>query len=207
MDQIANPRRYRVSFECGAGNLGSIVDLLVKNIGKPSMVPTSEDRYKIAFIAGLSDCLRVLDLIQDNVEKLTILGESEAPSEAARPFSPKPRANYVVPAHVQVQRIAPRRTYTKTGLAKDTTSGSIVMKLLRVKTIVHVPEICDAFHEAGYSGGPSNALVRLVREGSIVKHGRGAYKLPEIAGAIQASAPNSDGPPSDAPSGTTLGNS
>lgn len=204
MDQPTNPRRNRVSFECGMGNLGSIMDLLVKHIGKPTAVPVNDDRYKITFLAMLSDCLRVLDLIQDNIEKLTVLPEDvNVVSEAARPYQAKLRPVYTVPAHVQVKRIPMKRKYTRGGgKASQKTTGLAILSAFRTKSIAHNPDFADALQEAGFQATTVSSIVNeLLREGAMIRCGHGAYRLPTAEDTVQKAVDDPDGPPSDVPSG------
>ena len=145
--------------------------------------PAVEGSYRVAFACMFDQLPHIIPLIcgVTSVDRLVV--RPDVPEQAARPFARPPVDGRALDtSHVQVKVLAPSHPRLRTGKRRytsDNPSGQIVLAVLANRAIAHYPDFADAFAEDNRNpAGVSNTLSRMVAEGTIIRHGRGAYRLP-----------------------------
>lgn len=192
---IANPRRYAVKVDVGPEAVGPLFSLLIREIEQPKLAPAENGNHRISLVCMLDQLPTIVGIIVEHAVQLYVgpyIDETKV-----RP------ATFVAPrpVHVQtplqadnVRRFPMKRSKNSTGSkVKDSPGGRAMLSAFADgKIIKHPADFTDALAAAGFAVGSWSALSnKLTEEGSLVRIGRGAYRLPTLAD--MRSAPNSSG--------------
>lgn len=177
-----NSRKYKISFACPVSVLGTIMDAFLSESVTPTAVPAAEaGRYKITATVWQETLPKLMGMISQDAEQLVVAPVQDVHPET-RALLPKSAGPQLVYDEAQVQRIPAMvkpRAAGKKALRRDSPAGVAMIKAFERKSIVHFGDFVDALTAAGYSrtsaGGQLN---ELVNEGSVVRIGHGAYRLP-----------------------------
>lgn len=205
----AGPRKYRVQFECGTDIIGDVIGSLVKDVQALHSEPAIEGTYRVAFACMFDQLPAIIPLIcgVSSVDRLIV--RPDVPEQAARPFARPPTDDRSLKTdHLLVKVIPPSHPRLRTGARRytsDSPSGKLCLGVLSNRAIAHYPDFADAFEASGRNGaGVGSTLSRLVAEGTIIRHGRGAYRLPtdrEAADLISRRAVQAGGNPNSSANG------
>lgn len=187
MNDDASPRRYKVSFECSAGSVGTLISVLIKDVESPKMEQTGDNLYKVVLVC-MQDQLPTIyaTIIGDvsNIVSSPFVPETRVVSTFKVP-GPKVQPVEYVPQH-RVTIIPPKRKHRPRGSppakVKDSATGKAVLTVFEQKQIGHIPDFSDALERCGYrSSNAGWVLNQLVKEGILVRHGWGAYRMATAA--------------------------
>jgi len=180
----AGPRRYRMSFNCRMTHVGDIIGCLVKEVESPKMEPNGED-FKVSLVCMQDQLPTVLGLVIDNVEHIVIAPHvPEPPKSAPVMFKPQVARPVATPLQREVTYLPAQRTRrsdTSGGVA-GTALGKIVLRVFSDgRRVAHPADFAEAIGDAGFSPASASAVVfKLVQEGTLVRVGHGAYRLPTV---------------------------
>lgn len=180
---VAGPRRYRVCFNCRADAVGVVLGLLIKEVESPKM-ETIGDNYKLTLICMHDQLRAVVDMVLDDADQLVIapfVPEVKMGPAVYRP--PQTMARVVTPLQKEVTMLPAqrRREHGARAKASDSPMGKIVMAMFKdtSRRVLHAADFGDELGKAGYAGSSTGwVTARMTEEGSLVRIGRGAYRLP-----------------------------
>lgn len=175
-------RKYKLSFSCPVSVLGTIMDAFLSESVTPTAVPATEaGRYKITATIWQESLPKIMGMIAQDAEQMVVAPVQELHPET-RDLLPKSAGPQLVYDESQVRRIPamvkPRATGKK-AKRRDSPAGQAMLKCFERKAIAHFGDFVDALQAAGYSRQSAGGqLGELVNEGSVIRIGHGAYRLP-----------------------------
>lgn len=180
-----NSRKYKLSFSCPVGVLGTIMDAFLSESVTPTAVPAVETgRYKITATVWQESLPKIMGMIAKDAEQLVVAPLQELHPEE-RQFLPKREGPQLVYDEAQVRRIPagqsglkPPRQRIVGGASIDQTGlGRVALSVFRRMAVVHRQDIEDALKAAGYAPtGASSTISLLHKAGFVVKTGYGAWR-------------------------------
>lgn len=179
---VAGPRRYRVCFNCRADAVGAVIGLLIKEVESPKMETIGEN-YKLTLICMHDQLRTVIDMVLDDADQLVIAPfVPEVKMGPATFIAPRNMARVVTPLQRDVTLLPAQRRRLQGGYAR-VSDTPVAIALLKAfddgRRVVHYADLAEALVTAGYSAGSAGKTSsELVEEGTLVRIGRGAYRLP-----------------------------
>lgn len=183
-EQVAGPRRYKVSFECNGSVVGTLISVLVKEVESPKMEPCGDDTYKIALLCMQDQLPTIYATVVGDVSNIVsspFVPETKTVSTFRIP-GPKVQPVYVPQGRVTIIPPKVRRVPGQRIKPSQTAAGLLVMTLFDNKSVIHNPDVIDLFEQHQRAGsGVGKILADLTREGILVRAGWGAYRRPTAA--------------------------
>lgn len=181
---ITGPRRYHVLVDVGADAVGPLFALLISEVEQPKMEPGENGAHRVSLVCMQDQLTKVIGIIADPAIKLWIKPYNpEVKLGPATFIPPKSLRNVVTPLQKEITVLPPqkRREYGVINTVAKSPAGSLVMALFKDgRRVLSRPDAVEALCNAGYQGqgSASNVLSSMVLEGSLVRVGRGLYRLP-----------------------------
>lgn len=134
-------------------------------------------QYQISFVCGENDMPTLVGLLSKEVRRLSVT-QVEAPLQYASPTAKIPP---VTKLREKTHRVPGG------GKAAQSKPGRLILGVFTQTAIAHGPDFADALKNGGYAHSGWGATInRLMREGDVVRVGRGAYRLPTPSEALEA---------------------
>lgn len=183
---ITGPRRYLVLVDVGADAVGPLFALLISKVEQPKMEAGEDGAHRISLVCMQDQLTEVVGVITEPAIKLWIKPYNpEAKLGPAVFVPPKNPARVVTPLQREITVIPPkkRREYGIASKSADSACGRVILSCFKDgKRVASYTDFIEAVVAAGYQAGSVGKYSsEMVHEGSLVRVGRGLYRLPSTA--------------------------